>query len=360
MSYRNTVIPSNAGGSFIIPAKDQNLVSGVTPEITNVIEIGIPGPQGPAGKVQQTGSLLLTASIEGSTLTFTKGDQSTFNLRILSSSYAATASFLEVPEGERGVVSASYALTSSFASNAATATTATTATNANNAYVNFETLDTISRVPTIVGYADGNYQLKSPTNEIIYYQRTGNPVTGESGTHSDYLFVGGGSNTAGGIYLNSTVTRYNFIYSDYNTFYIKAGGGSTGDLRLIADNELHLSGSKVVLDSAYYVDGIEDVTVSAGSTHEIGLPNHIIFVSYTGANGTANIELPTVNKSENRQIRIMTDSSINNSKDIDIIPNSLDTATIDGAATFNMDRAYDGVMLMCHNSNWWVIQRKSK
>ena len=26
----------------------------------------------------------------------------------------------------------------------------------------------------------------------------------------------------------------------------------------------------------------------------------------------------------------------------------------------NMDRAFDGVMLMCHNSNWWVVQRKSK
>ena len=69
MSYRNTVIPSNAGGSFIIPAKDQNLVSGVTPEITNVIEVGIPGRQGPSGTsgtsgitFPYTGSAIITGS----------------------------------------------------------------------------------------------------------------------------------------------------------------------------------------------------------------------------------------------------------------------------------------------------------
>lgn len=48
MSYPNTVIPSD-GSNFIIPARDQNLVSGVTPEITKIIEVGIPGRPGPRG-----------------------------------------------------------------------------------------------------------------------------------------------------------------------------------------------------------------------------------------------------------------------------------------------------------------------
>jgi hypothetical protein len=185
-------------------------------------DIGPRGPLGPQGPPASTGSLLSTASITDNIVTFTKGNESTFDITIESSSFTTTAS---------------------------NATTATTATNANNVYVDFATLDTISRIPTFTGVSDGNYQLKSPTNGIIYYQRVGNPVTGESGNHSDYLFIGGGSNTAGGIYLNSTVTRYNFVYSDYNPFYIKAGGGSTGDLHLQAQNDLYLSSSKVIIEN---------------------------------------------------------------------------------------------------------------
>jgi hypothetical protein len=215
-------------------------------------DIGPRGPLGPEGPAASTGSLVSTASISGNVITFTKGNESTFDITISSSSFASnanSASYALTSSFASNANSASYALTSSFATDAATANTATTATNANNVYVNFNAQDTISRIPTFTGVADSNYQLKSPLSGIVYYQRVGNPVTGETGTHSDYLFIGGGSNTAGGIYLNSTVTRYNFIYSDYNTFYIRAGGGSTGDLRLEAHNDIYVSASKVFIES---------------------------------------------------------------------------------------------------------------
>ena len=57
------------------------------------------------GGVVNTGSLLTTASISGTSLTFTKGDNSTFNLNIVSSSYASSST------------SASYAATASYALN---------------------------------------------------------------------------------------------------------------------------------------------------------------------------------------------------------------------------------------------------
>lgn len=68
--YNNTVIPSN-GSDVIVPARDQNVVTGVTPEITKIIEIGIPGPPGPAGPpgadgtgsgFPYTGSAIVTGS----------------------------------------------------------------------------------------------------------------------------------------------------------------------------------------------------------------------------------------------------------------------------------------------------------
>ena len=71
------------------------------------------------------------------------------------------------------------------------------------------------------GVADGYYGLKSSVSELTYYYKAGNPITGQS-TSNDYLHIGGGQNTAGGIFLNSTVSVNNFIYSDYGTLYIQA------------------------------------------------------------------------------------------------------------------------------------------
>ena len=33
---------------------------------------------------------------------------------------------------------------------------------------------------------------------------------------------------------------------------------------------------------------------------------------------------------------------------------------IDGQAYYEMDRAYDGITIMCHDNDWYVIQRKEK
>ena len=231
MANKITVTPNENTITITESPNSVNLETTVTPVTvtqvsTNYVQvntdIGPAGPIGPQGPAASTGSLVTTASISDNVITFTKGNESTFDITIESSSFATTSS---------------RALTSN------------TSETSDKVYINFETLDTISRIPTVVGYADGSYQLKSPNNEIIYYQRVGNPVTGATGTQSDYLFIGGGSNTAGGVYLNSTVTRNNFVYSDYNAFYIRAGGGSTGDLHLEAHNDIHVSASQVFIES---------------------------------------------------------------------------------------------------------------
>ena len=226
------------------------------------------------------------------------------------------------------------------------------ADKADQVYVDYgNTSTTAQLIPTYTadGGSDGYKSLNVSFNPLSYYYRTTNNISGISQA-ADELHIGGGANTAGAIFLNSTAgDNYpTYIRSD-NDLHLK----TTGVQQIISDSPFNIS-------SSLFVGGIVDTTISSGSIYRISNTEHIIFTTFSGSNGTGQIELPLVNKSENRQIRVMTDSTFNNSKDIDLIPNSSDAATIDGSATFNMDRAYDGVMVMCHNSNWYIVQRKSK
>jgi len=236
------------------------------------------------------------------------------------------------------------------------ASTATTATNANNVYIDYgNTQTTAQLIPTYTadGGIDGYKSLHVSNNPLAYYYRTTNNISGVSQA-ADELYIGGGANTAGAIFLNSTVgaSYPTYIRSD-NDLHFK----TTGVQQIVSDSPFNIS-------SSFYVDGITDVSLSAGQRYQILGNEHIIFASFTGADAPSNpaiIDLPLVSKSENRQIRFLTDSSLaNNSREIHIYPNASDAVLIDNAAFYELERAYDGVMLMCHNGQWWVIQRKSK
>jgi hypothetical protein len=68
-----------------------------------------------------TGSLLVTASAVGTTITFTKGDSTTFDIvisqtgSIASASFATSASHAEFSDNTRDAISSSYAVTASYA-----------------------------------------------------------------------------------------------------------------------------------------------------------------------------------------------------------------------------------------------------
>jgi hypothetical protein len=75
-----------------------------------------------------TGSLMVTGSILNGTLTFTKGDSSTFDLVYNTGSFSG--SFIGDGSGLTGLISSSYALTASYVENAQTASFVTTAQTA--------------------------------------------------------------------------------------------------------------------------------------------------------------------------------------------------------------------------------------
>jgi hypothetical protein len=91
------------------------------------------------GGSSDTGSLVTTSSISGTTITFTKGDGSTYTNEIVSASYAITASHEVVHE-----VSSSYAETASFADRTISSSYAVTASYAVSASLAQLALEAIS------------------------------------------------------------------------------------------------------------------------------------------------------------------------------------------------------------------------
>jgi hypothetical protein len=106
---------------------------------------------------------------------------------------------------------------------------------------------------------------------------------------------------------------------------------------------------------------IRDVDAGAGADYSIEETDYILFTSWSGGDGTFTIYLPPVDANEGRMIRIKTDDTISNSNALSIEPDPGDTgATIDGESASAMKRPYDGATYLCHNGDWWLIQKKEK
>lgn len=111
-------------------------------------------------------------------------------------------------------------------------------------------------------------------------------------------------------------------------------------------------------NESFLIQTITDVTNSSGSSYDVADTDHMIFNTWSGASGTATINLPPARDNEGRLLRFKSDSTISSTTNITLSPDGSDT--IDGEADFNFNRDYDGVMLLAHNDNWYIIQRKSK
>jgi hypothetical protein len=125
----------------------------------------------------------------------------------------------------------------------------------------------------------------------------------------------------------------------------------TGNSTFVADADFE--GSHTAL--------IEDVEHSDGSEYDVKDTDFIVFNSWTGGNGEAFVNLPEVSHSEGRMIRFKSDSTIGANTYVTLRPNPGDSGvTIDGETTATFNRSYDGIMVLCHNSDWYIVQRKSK
>ena len=101
---------------------------------------------------------------------------------------------------------------------------------------------------------------------------------------------------------------------------------------------------------------INDITATPGGSETLSLSNHFNFITYSGANGTYTINLPAAE--DGVILRFKTNDTISNSKSITLQPNGGER--IDGEASYDMDRAYDGITILGKSGGWYVIQKKEK
>jgi hypothetical protein len=161
--------------------------------------------------------------------------------------------------------------------------------------------------------------------------------------------------------LNATATSVTTLSASSNA----SVGGTLGVTGTATMNSATINGA-ATLNSKTFVNGswnsnIVDVTAEPSSVYKVGDNDYILFVTWSGDNGTFDIELPAVDASAGRMIRIKTDSTISNSTSLSIIPADGDEGVlIDGESSSSMTRSYDGATYLCHNGEWWVIQKKEK
>ena len=104
---------------------------------------------------------------------------------------------------------------------------------------------------------------------------------------------------------------------------------------------------------------ITDVENRDGGTYTVRSIDALIFNTWAGPNGSSSINLPTTTGNDGRILRFKSDSTISANTYVRLRPNNV-SETIDGATHYDFNRSYDGMSLLCHNSNWFIIQKKEK
>lgn len=101
---------------------------------------------------------------------------------------------------------------------------------------------------------------------------------------------------------------------------------------------------------------VNSISGNPGGSETISHRNHFNFISYSGANGTYTINLPSAE--DGVILRFKTDDTIGANKNISLVPQSGER--IDAEASYSLDRSYDGITLLGFSGNYFIIQKKEK
>jgi hypothetical protein len=190
------------------------------------------------GSTVDTGSLITTASISDATITFTKGDASTFNLTVNNVAYAGTAGFAD-QSGTSGF--ASQAGTAGFADQAGTSGFATSASWADQS----GTSGFASQAGT-AGFADqagtSGYAVESGTSGFA----VSSSWADQSGTSGYATNALSSSYALTASYLEGAVDAFPYTGSASITGSLHVTGSQTG---ILADNEEYKIFTKQVSNS---------------------------------------------------------------------------------------------------------------
>jgi peroxiredoxin len=322
-SITNSNVLTNQTDTFA-PDKIHEVVSitqteynGITPNDNTLYYIvDAPSP------IISSGSFMITGSVVGNTLTFTKGDGSTFNLTVQATASAAdslvtasisdatitftkgdTSTFNIVVNNVQNAVSASYALTASYLEGGIPTAEALWAsyTGSNNAFLNTASFNytiaqgyaTSSQIENSV-FAAVNSQIGSARNSAII-----------GGTGQEMYDNTGGF---GGVIVENSVIlggTSNGIFGDANGAFILGGNnnqveaddtnnsgiiGGNNNVAYAVDNTVVIGGSSNLLRST------SDNTVAVGSTsNTLDFTSKTTLInSHNNSNGTSNTNVTLI------------------------------------------------------------------
>jgi hypothetical protein len=114
--------------------------------------------------------------------------------------------------------------------------------------------------------------------------------------------------------------------------------------------------SKVVFGSTAIIEP-EFITATPGGSVTITTTKNIIDLAWSGGSGTFDLILPSATDIPYRFLRIVNDSTLNASDKVHVVAPG--TETIDGAAFYVINKAYNGVAVWSDGNNWIVIQAKA-
>ena len=101
----------------------------------------------------------------------------------------------------------------------------------------------------------------------------------------------------------------------------------------------------------------EFITASPGGSSTITTTKNIIDITWSGGGGDYTLNLPSAAAIPYRFLRIVNDSTVTANERVNVTATGGDT--IDGAASYTMNKAFNGIAVWSDGSNWIVIQAKS-
>jgi hypothetical protein len=101
------------------------------------------------------------------------------------------------------------------------------------------------------------------------------------------------------------------------------------------------------------------ITASAGASGAIDPNYNLVLLSWTLGNGVYTLNLPLASANENRLIRITTDGTLANGSGDKIDITATGGETIDGDATFQISKRYEGLAVYSTGAEWIIVQAKA-
>jgi len=177
-----------------------------------------------------------------------------------------------------------------------------------------------------------------------------------------------GIGNVNGLTGNTTFSGIDSVNVDTNALAVTTNADVGGNLDVTGNTDvsgtLDVTGASTLQETSvgeFTTTGRVNVTLNSitgnpGGSETISASNHFNFITYSGSNGTYTINLPAAE--DGVILRFKTDDTISNSKSITLQPNGGER--IDGEASYDMDRAYDGISILGKSGGWYVIQKKEK